>query len=158
MFPKRFDQTLQLEYYTMGKWVPSEDGSEQLPARLFPDTLGRVFGAMAVVGGSSFLLSFFSVFGYVILFTPPDGAPLPLPIVVAGIGSWACVVVSLWGYVIWASRKIRNQSRDSGRPTRLNADERDLYEQRKRWRFLALGFGVLALLAPVAIAFGSPRG
>lgn len=142
----------------MGKWVPSEDESERLPARLFPDTLGEVFGAMAVVGGGSFLLSFFSIFGYVILFTPPDGAPLPLPITVAGIGSWACVVVSLWGYVIWASWKIRDRSRDPGQPTRLNADERDLYDQRKRWRFLALGFGVLALLAPVAIVAGSPRG
>lgn len=160
----------------MGKWAPSEDESERQLVRLSPDTLGQVFGAMAIVGGGLFLLSFFSMFGYVILFTPPDGAPLPLPITLAGIGSWACVVVSLWGYVIWVSWKIRNQPGNSGRPTRWNPDDpnrseqrrrkgfqalwhtgdRDLYEQRRRWRFLALGFGVLALLAPVAVIAGSP--
>lgn len=78
----------------------SEDENERLTTRLRPDTLGQLFGAMTLIGGCSFLLSFFSVFAYLLISNPPDGAPLPLPIAVLGIGSWVCVVVSLWGYVI----------------------------------------------------------
>lgn len=159
----------------MDKWSTSDDEDGQLMAPLRPDTLGQVFGSMAVVGGGSFLLSFFSVFGYVILFTPPDGSPLPLPIVAVGIGSWTCVVVALWGYVIWVTMNLRNQPQDSDRSLRWNAEtpnqseqqrrkgfqllwhtgDRDLSEQRRRWRFLALGFGVIALFAPVAMVAGS---
>lgn len=159
----------------MVKSPTSDNENAQLITRLRPDTLGQVFGAMAVLGGGLFLFSFFSLFGYVILFNPSDGAPLPLPITFVGIGSWACITISLWSYVVWASWKLRNQPQDPGQTTRWNADEpnqseqrprrgfqvrwytgnRDLYEQRQRWRFFALGLGVLALLAPVAIVVSS---
>lgn len=128
----------------MEKQSTSEDESRRLMNYLRPDTLGQLFGAMAVTGASSFLLAFFGLFAYVILW-PDSELTLFHPIIVVGIASWACVVVSLWGYVIWATPQLQKLPQES-----------DLYEKRKSWVYLALGFGILALLAPLGILFGSP--
>ena len=152
----------------------SDDENERVTARLRPNTLGQLFGGIAIIGGCCFLLSFFSVFAYLLIFNPPDGASLPLPIAVLGIGSWACVVISLWGYAIWVTWILRNQPEDSGQSVHRVTDDsnqseerprtgfhvlwhtgdQDVYELRQRRRFLAFGFGVLALLAPIAILAG----
>ena len=139
--------------------TPTEE-SEPLVARFRPNTIGQVFGAMVAVGGGSFIISFFSVFGYVILVDPPDGAPLPLPITLAGIGSWVCVTVGSWGYVVWAGWKLRSHQRNPGQRTGSevvgHSDDRELYQQRQRRLLSAIGLGLFALLTPVAMVAGSP--
>lgn len=137
----------------------SDDERKPLFASLRPDTLGHVFGVMAAVGATLFFVAFFSMFGYLLLFTPPDGAPIPLPITVVGIASWGCVTISLWAYVVWASWKLRTQPRKSEQNGEHNVlwhtGDRDRYEARQRRLFLAFGFGVFALLAPIAMIAGS---
>ena len=140
----------------MSKQSTSENESERLRTRLRPNTLGEVFGTMAVVGGSSFLFSVFGLVAYAA--TLPDGVMIPQsnPLVVLGIVSWVCVTISLWSYVVWATLKLRNQPRDSNRSTRWNDEGDDLYERRQRRIFIAFGVGLFALVAPVAMLTGSP--
>ncbi|ELY93815.1 hypothetical protein C483_04029 [Natrialba hulunbeirensis JCM 10989] len=135
----------------------SGDEGERLTSRLRFDTLGQVFGTIAATGVGLFVLSFFGLFAFAV--QSPDGAEMPLshPTLIVGFGSWACVVISLFSYVIWAVRELRKQSRDSDRPISWKANDADPYGQRERRVVFALGFGVLFLLIPLAI-FGGADG
>ena len=123
-----------------------DDGGDDSPTNRFrPETVGEAFGTAAVVGTAGFVVAFFAFVVYAVAFVPEGGEiPLTNPIVVLWIGSWACVVGSLLGYVGWASRRLRDGSGGSA--------------ERQRRVLVALGFAVLFLLAPVAIIAGSPRG
>ena len=143
----------------MSEDTTTDNDGKRLGTRFRPDTIGHVFGTMVAVGGGVFLLSFFSVFGYAILANPPDGAPLPLPITIAGIGSWTCVTAGLWGYVVWGSWTLRNHRQEPRRSEReviSNSDNRTLHQKRRQRIFFAAGLGLFALLTPVAIVAGFP--
>lgn len=141
----------------MGRQSSSGDEDEQLSSQFRLDTLGQVFGATTAVGMGLFILSFLGLFAFAVL--SPDGAEMPLshPIMVVGISSWVCVVVSVFSYVIWATRQLRKQPRDSDQPIRWDTDDPDPYGERERRIIVALGVGVFFLLIPLAI-FGGADG
>jgi|GEM_PF-4638779 len=139
----------------MSRRLFSENETERLTDRLRPDTLGQVFGTMVIVGVGLFFLSFFSLFGYVILASPQDGSPIPLPIVVLGALSWGCVVISLFSYVVWESWKLRGHLRTTEQSSQFASEDSHPYEVRQRRILFALGLGIFALLIPVAVFVGN---
>lgn len=137
------------------------------------DALGRTFGGAFAVSVVSFFLSVIGTASYM-AYQPgePTLTASDLP-VIAIIGSWGGMVVSLSGYTVWSVWQLRTLGRETGRSTEQNAvetlnraatvfgdNDRELgpYDRRLRrtlWSLFATGF---VLLIPVAAIFGSPPG
>jgi len=139
----------------MSRESPDDDGHERLSSRLRPDEPGRAFGVAAAVGVASVVLSLLALVAYAL--SLPEGAEVPLinPIVIVGIGSWAGVVVSLFGYAIWGIRQLR-ANRSSDYPNGWSAEESDVHPQRERRVLFTLCVAVLFLLIPFAMVVGGP--
>lgn len=104
------------------------------------------------------MYSFFGLVLYTALL--PEGVVVSQsnPLTIALIASWVCLLVSLFGYAIWAGRWLKKHSRERQGGvlrTMWATGDRDRYERRQRWMLRALGAGVLLLLAPVGILAGA---
>lgn len=131
----------------MSKKSISDDEAEERTPWFRLDNLGRTFGKTAAV---SVVLFFFSAIIFVMYaLALPENSTISIfaPPVIALAGSWAGMWVSLFGYSIWAVWQLRGQSSDQEADRML----------RKR-AVLTFVLGVFALLLPVAMVHGSPRG
>lgn len=131
----------------MSEHSTSDDEDEERTPRFRLDDLGRKFGKTAAISTVLFFLSGIALVLYA--FALPEDSTISiysLP-VIALAGSWAGIWVSLFGYSIWSAWQLRGQSPDQ-----------ETYHMQRNRALLAFVLGVFALLMPVAIVHGSPRG
>jgi hypothetical protein len=127
--------------------VAGDNEANERTSRFRLDNLGRKFGRIAA---TSIVLFVFSAIGFVLYAqTLSENSTVEIysPPVIAMAGSWTGLWISLFGYSIWSVRQLQ----------RLSADQEKYLVQRKR-ALVTFGLGILVLLMPFAIIYGSPRG